>query len=349
MTKSKKMLLLLGVLALLVVAYVAVTSLGGERSPSDSNNLSELEPQESTQTHTFFTMFAEELIAFSFTNGGEKYSFTLSADKTRWHWDDEPSMPINNSYVTLMINAVLELTSTYKYENVTEEAMEGYGLGEDATKLTFTLYDGRELWVLFGKTNAFNYMTYCAVSCDPGTVYMVSSGIPPYFATTPKNMVQDDQLPSFTKTQFYGFQLTLGEESYLCDYDYPDGETTADTEKQMTLYHNSQEIAEVEKETCDALVELVMGWVLDDAATFDPAQYAEYGVSDESANRLTLHYTYTKTYEDATTGTTNSTELQAVCTLILGNATEDGKTYVRMSDQTGVYALDLSAILALAN
>ena len=48
MTKSKKMLLLLGVLALLVVAYVAVTSLGGERSPSDSNNLSELEPQEST-------------------------------------------------------------------------------------------------------------------------------------------------------------------------------------------------------------------------------------------------------------------------------------------------------------
>lgn len=348
MTKSKKMLLLLGVLVLLVVAYVMVTSLGGEKTPSDSN-LSELDSPESAQTHTFFTMFAEELTAFSFTNSGEKYSFTLSEDKTCWHWDDDPTMPINNSYVTLMINAVLELTSTYKYENVSAEAMDDYGLGENATKLTFTLYDGRELWISFGKTNAFNYMTYCVASSDPGTVYMVSAGIPPYFATTPKNMIQDDQLPSFTETQFYGFQLTLGEESYLCDYDYPDGETTAETEKQMTLYQNSQVVREVDDTTCDTLVELVMGWVLDDAATFDPDQYAAYGVTDESANRLTLHYTYTKTYEDATTGTTNSTELQSVCTLILGDTTEDGLTYVRMSDKTGVYALDLSAILALAN
>ena len=347
MTKNKKMLLLLGVLAALIALYVVVTSLGSQTS-SDSN-LSELDTQQSTQTYTFFTLRAEELTAFSFTNQGEKYAFTLSEDKTRWHWDSEPTLPINNSYVTLMINAVLELSSSYKYEGITSDALDGYGLGADAIKLTFTLANGTQTGLLFGKTNSFNYLTYCALTTDPTTVYMISAGIPPYFATTPANMVENDKLPTFTEAQFYGFQLTLGEESYLYDYDYPDGETTAETEKQMTLYHNSQVVDEVDDETCDTLVELVMSWVLDDAATFDPDQYATYGVTDESANQLTLHYTYTKTYEDATTGTTNSTEFQAVCTLLLGNATEDGKTYVRMSDKTGVYALDLSAILALAN
>lgn len=345
MTKSKKMLLLLGVLALLIALYLVITSLGGQEQPD--SNLSELDTP-STQSHTFFTLNASDLTAFSFTNEGTEYAFALSADKTRWSWLGDPTLPISNARMTLMINAVLELSSTHKYENVSADALNDYGLGEGAIRLTFTLTDGTQTGLLIGKTNTFNYMTYCALSSDPSTVYMISAGIPPYFATTPESMIEDDKLPSYTKTQLMGFRLQLGEPSWMYVYEHPTDDTAAAEDKVLVLYDGEQTVS-MSQEASDALVETIMGWKLNDALTFDPARYAEFGVESGSDRMLAVHYTYTKTYEDATTGTTNSTELQTVYTLYLGNTTEDGLTYVRLSDKTGVYALDLSAILALAN
>ena len=346
MTKSKKMLLLLGVLALLIALYLVVTSLGDGREQPDSN-LSELE-QPSTQSHTFFTLNASDLTAFSFTNAGEEYAFTLSADKTRWEWEGDPTLPISNARMTLMINAVLELTSTYKYEDVSADKLGEYGLDDSATRLTFALTDGSQTGLLIGKTNAFNYMSYCALSSDPSTVYMISAGIAPYFATTPENLIEDDKLPSYTKTQLMGFRLQLGEPSWMYVYEHPTDDTAAAEDKVLVLYAEEQNVP-LSQEESDALVETIMGWNLNDALTFDPARYAEFGVESGSDRMLAVHYTYTKTYEDATTGTTNSTELQTVYTLYLGNTTEDGLTCVRLSDKTGVYALDLSAVMALAN
>ena len=340
------MLLLLGVLAMLIALYVAVTSLGGDREQPESN-LSELE-QPSARAEIFFSLNASDLMAFSYTNEGEEYAFTLSADKTRWVWEGDPTLPISNARMTLMINAVMELTSTYKYENVDASMRNDYGLGEDAVRLSFTLADGSQTGLLIGKTNAFNYMTYCALSSDPSTVYMISAGIPPYFATTPAVMIEDDKLPSYTKTQLMGFRLQLNEESWTYVYDHQTDCAGAAEDKVLVLYGEEQNVP-LSQEESDALVEAMMGWNLNDALTFDPARYAEFGVESGSDRMLAVHYTYTKTYEDATTGTTNSTELQTVYTLYLGNTTEDGLTYVRLSDKTGVYALDLSAILALAN
>ncbi|MBQ7338892.1 MAG: DUF4340 domain-containing protein [Clostridia bacterium] len=346
MTKSKKLILLLGILVVLIGVYAVVSIPRGDGE--GDGEMSGLENTEQTETYDFFSLNADKLTAFTYMYDGNEYALTLSEDATSWHWDADPTLPLSNGQITLMINAVLSLSSEYRYTDVDADKLADYGLCEGAQRVIFTLNDGTSEGLIFGKINSFIGMTYCSLVSDPSTVYTVSSGIPPYFTILPTNMVEDDELPSYNKTQFCGFQLQLGENSYLCDYDYVGEQTSADDEKQLTLYKNNDDGTVLDTAKRDALIEVVMGWTLDDAATFDPEYYAQYGVQDDTKNTLSVYYTYTHSFENTETGLTTSTELQGIYKLLLGETTEDGLTYVRLSDATGVYALDLSAILALA-
>jgi hypothetical protein len=111
-------------------------------------------------------------------------------------------------------------------------------------------------------------------------------------------MIEDDKLPSYTKTQLMGFRLQLGEPSWMYVYEHPTDDTAAAEDKVLVLYDGEQTVP-MSQEASDALVETIMGWKLNDALTFDPARYAEFGVESGSDRMLAVHYTYTKTYEDA--------------------------------------------------
>ena len=343
MTKTKKLWLALVVLAVVIVAYVLITSLTEEQTPnvpiSDAGQ---------TQSYSFFTLNANELTAFSYVYNGQEYAYTLSEDQTCWTWDEDPTIPLSNSSITLMMNAVLTLSSEYRYEGVASDALDDYGLGETAQRVHFTYADGTGEGLIFGKINAFNSLAYCCLASDPSTVYMVSAGILPYFTTKPSSMIVDDELPTYTQEQLIGFELEKNGERYLYLYEYLSDTVEAEDEKELVYYPDGGDSEPLDHEVRDTMIAAMLDWYLDDAATFDPERYGEYGVSDDTANRLLVQYTFTQSYTDETTGTTNSTELQTMYTLLLGNTNEDGLTYVRLSDQTGVYALDLSAILALA-
>ncbi len=339
MTKTKKLLLLAGVFVLLLGAYVAVSLLGSEDAPTPPIDN---EP-DTKQTYDVFALNANQLVAFSYTHGGVEYAYTLADDAASWSWDGDGTLPISNGQITMMMQAVLKLTSEYRYEDIAQSALPDYGIDEDARWVKFTLSDGTSERLIFGKTNGYNGLVYACVGSDMTTVYMLDPSLPDTFAVLPSDIVDDDKLPTYKKTQFSGFMLEWNGITYTAKYAYPDGEVGADTEKQLTLYIDNGEGKVLDAEVCDALIESLRGWKLRGAATFDPALYAEYGVHDEARSSLSVYYTYTVEYEDENTGTTNSTEMQGVYKLLLGKAIE-GKTYVRLSDGLGVYALDLGVL-----
>lgn len=347
MTKTKKLLLLLGVLVLLIGAYALVSTLA---SDEDADTPTEDTPgtEQSAQSEPFFTMNANALRAFSYTKDGTLYQYTLSADATRWTWDEDGTLPLSNGLITLMMNSVLSLTSEQKYNNITADALAEYGLTDTAQRLTFTYADGTQDVLLLGKTNFFNNKTYCCTGEDLTTVYMIDPGIAQNFSALPSDLIEDDRLPRYTEAQFHGFKLVLGEAQYLCDYTYPEDDDTENTQRELLLYAGDAEAEVLPGEVREGLIDTMMGWQLADAVTFDPAKYADYGVADDAASTLTIHYTYTQKVTGAENDQTTSTEIQSVCKLLLGNTAEDGLTYVRLADGCGVYRLDVSPVLALA-
>ena len=343
MTKTKKLLLLAGVFVLLLGAYIAITALGGEGEPANPDIPGAQEPE----TYEVFVLNIDDLVAFSYTHDGEEYSYTLADDATSWSWDADATLPISNGQITLMMQAVLNPTTQYRLQSVTADALTDYGLDDQATRLTFTYADRTSDTLLFGNTNGYNGMVYCCLADDLTTVYMVEASLPDTFAVKPADIVENDALPTYKKTQFSGFLLKMGENSYTAKYAYLNEDPASDEEKELTLYINSEEGSVMDAEARDALISALLGWKLKDALTFDPQKYAQYGVSDDATDSLAVYYTYTMKYEDEATGTTNSTEMQGVYTLYLGNKTEDGKICVRLSDGKGVYALDMTALMSL--
>ncbi len=343
MTKTKKILLLLGVFVLLLGAYLALTLPGKQSIDPPAAD----EGAEEMQTYDFFALNPDGLVAFSYTHDGQEYAYTLSADKARWHWEGDPTLPLSNGQITRMMNAVLTLSSEVRYTDVAADTLADYGLGSTAQRVTFRYADGEEDGLIFGKINAFNGMAYCCRGEDTSTVYMVSASILPYFAVKPTNMIENDVLPTYTDEQFLGYELQMGGVGYLYAHEYLSESVSAEDERQLVFYPAEGEPMLLESEVRDTVLETVRSWRLDGAWSFDPDDYEQYGVTDDAADRLRVQYTFTQSYTDETTGTTNSTEMQTMYTLLLGKTTEDGLTYVRLSDAAGVYALDLSLLFSL--
>lgn len=342
MTKTKKLLLLVCAFAVLLGAYLAITALRGDTSPEipDGKN-------EETPKYDIFSLNANALTAFSYTLDGVEYAYTLADDAASWTWDGDHTLPISNGQITMMMQTLLSVSSQYRLENIAQNTLADFGLDDSAMRLKLTYQDGKSDTLLFGSTNAYNSMVYFCLDSDMTTVYMVEASLPGTFAVLPSDIVENDSLPTYKKTQFSGFMLEINGANYTAKYAYENDEPAADEEKQLTLYINSGEGTVTDAEVRDALITEFLGWKLKDAATFDPQNYAQYGVADDTANTLSVYYTYTMEYKDETTGTTNSTEVQGVFKLLLGNAAEDGKTYVRLSDGKGVYALDMTTLMSL--
>jgi hypothetical protein len=342
-TKTKKMLILLGVFVVLVGAYVLVSSLNAP-PPTGDPFAPEDDPKE--PAYTVFALNADQLNCFVSSFGGASYAYHLSEDAQTWFWNDDKTLPLSNSEITLMMSQVVALTSALRYENVADEKLPDYGLDDDAQRVEFRYRDGTGETLIFGKKNVYANGTYCALASAPSTVYVIDSAIPSAFAVQPSAIVEDDKLPTYTASRFSGFLLTWQGTTYTAEYAYPEqDQEDATDEKQFTLYVGGQTRV-LSAEDGAALVAELRGWKLKDAVTFDSALHAEYNVSDENENTLCVYYTYDVKYEDEKTGTTNTVPMQGMYKLYLGNVKEDGSIYVRLSDANGVYLLSMPELMA---
>ena len=343
-SKTKKMLGLLAVLLLLVGAYVAVTQRSDAESPAPDGDQSS-----GQQAQTVLAVDPNMLAAFSYTLDGVEYRYDLSEDYTHWIWEGDVTLPLSNNEITAMISTVTDVTSEHKYQNIAAESLADYGLSDGCFRMTFTFLDGSSLAVRIGKTNVFNGLAYFCREDDPETVYMVKSYLPSFFAKTPADIVEQDALPTFTAPQLRAFRVELGGQSVLANYDDAESEQSGESgEKVLSLYVNDADAVQVDAEAAQAATDALVGLRFERAVTFDPALWESYGVGEQPVGILSVFYTYTNTVENDD-GPMTSTELQTMYQLYFGNTDENGKTWVRLSDQSGVYALDLSAILSLAD
>ena len=161
MKRSKNLLILLAVLVLLVLAYIVMMQF--VKDTEDDDNGKEIYYEATDVVRENITSIAV---------GEDGLSFSAAGDD--WVYDKDADLPIDSSAVALMADTVANLTGTYRLTDVSDEALEEYGL--TSPSLTVKVTEGsKEKVFYFGNYNSSVSAYYFCSHDAKRLVFLVSS------------------------------------------------------------------------------------------------------------------------------------------------------------------------------
>ena len=257
MKRSKKMILMLCALAILVGGYFGVQQLNQTESVSETAGTFDL---------TAKTM--DDLAGLSWTKDEVIYAFTYTNDT--WSTTDQPAWPVQQSAVQAMADSLLGLQGTRKLEDVKNPA--DYGLETPAFSVTAAWKDGSSTTYSMGDATPFADGYYLSLSGQEGTIYTIASSLSAAFNKTQKDLVAMETIPTVAEVvalsvgeSFHAVKLS---ESKTVDPDqlWYDAQTEQplDGSKIETLISDAGGISWEDLVTANADEASLKAWQLDD-------------------------------------------------------------------------------------
>lgn len=311
MKRGKRALILAGVLALLVLAYVGV-----QKSVSRPETVAEESGTYPLTSHT-----AEELTSLQWSSGDGEEQEALHFIKAdgQWQADGDEAFPVKQDSVEALVETLTALEADRKLENV--ENPGDYGLAEPAFSLTAAWSDGTETVYAMGDETTFGDGYYLSLSGEDGTVYTVADSLSDAFSGTLLSFAQMEELPAVETAT----RLVVG--------DTLDAEGTArETEDEEAALRWTWKATgeKLDGSEVEALIDEIknLSWTELKAVNADDEALSGYGLTDEQATGITL-------YDGET----------IVWKLLAGAEAEEGGRYVRLPDSAMVYTADVDALL----
>lgn len=228
--KTLRILILLGVLALLCVGYAIVAVI---------NNVQDAETEEieTNQSNQIVVMNVDEasVYYFSYThdNDGdgvaEELKFTVASDNLTWHWHDKPNLKLTEGIIASFAAALGEMTSTQIIRNVTAEQLKEFGFETPTKYITVCDNINGEQTLTFGTYNSYNSCYYVYVNDKSDTVYLVSSDIFNTYETAVERFVALDALPEIAEDGLLTLTYNDGEHKVECKFVQPENDASSGT------------------------------------------------------------------------------------------------------------------------
>lgn len=258
MKRGKKMALLLGAWALLMVGYVCVGRMN--------------ETTVVSETKGSFPLWQEEKTVSSlrWTQDGEEFSFSLG--ESVWMKDDDTAFPVNQTALENLAKKIAGLTAVRELTDVTRP--EDYGLGTPAFSVTARDEDGNETVYAMGDQTPFEDGYYLSVSGSE-SVYVIESSLATAFGKTLTQLATMESMPEVTEVT----RLTVGD---TLDIRLDDaGEAWVDTATGEML----------DQSAAAALVTEAKGLTWSELITTSATdeQLTQWGLDDAQAVRVTLY------------------------------------------------------------
>lgn len=179
MKRTKKLLLLLGILVLLTGATFAARLITPDENSSTDT--------EADIKFTVLTIESDMVESLSWTYENETLCFTYSEDT--WSYDADSSFPLNKSYIDSMLSSISSIEASKMIEDIEDYSQ--YGLDEPECRITIGYGNGYEL--LIGDTSALDNLRY--LSIGDGNVYLVDNSILSAFSYGLYDILQEEELP----------------------------------------------------------------------------------------------------------------------------------------------------------
>ena len=185
MKRGKKLIVLSGALAVVLVLYLGVTLV--TRHIDNKNAVTETQ---GTFRATTFT--ADEIHSITWTSLGNEYTITKSDDG--WTLNDHEGFRLNQEDAEAMADAVSALKATRRLDGGVEDG--DYGLAEPALTVKVALNDGSEVTLAEGDKNDVTEAYYLRVTADESHVYTVEADLQSAFDQKLSELFVQEALPS---------------------------------------------------------------------------------------------------------------------------------------------------------
>ena len=323
MKRSAKLLIMLGILAILVGGAV-VQKVFFSAEPDVGLS----EDGGSSVQYAVNDVVAENVTAFTYERDGESLSFKKNGEA--WVLDEENAPKIDGDLVSAMVSAIASPGGKNKMENVPSENLASYGL--DAPALSVTVYEGSRIRTyLFGSYNKTAKEYYFCNRAISDIVYTVPSSSFEAFAYSLEDLIVHEKLPEITEDSITSVSFENAEgKTVISAVKTPTEENEAGYEFSAKIERNGDE-SEYSYAELYRMAEEISAWNIDEFVTLNDAEKSEYGF--DSPSYLTVNYTERKEIEaEGTSGGYIDTEKSF--TLVLGKADAEGKYFVKTSENS---------------
>ena len=197
MRRSRKLLVLLGVLVAVCIVTVIV-SMHEEKKEAIKN-----------RDEVVLSLDPEKVTALYWHNESGEFSFTKNE---KWQYDEDEAFPVDEEIVNEMLSLFEEFGAAFTIEDV--EDFGQYGLDEPVCTIMMTSEEAGEIKVTLGDFSKMDSRRY--VSVGDGNVYLVKTDPLDTFNAELSDMILDDEIPEFTQVTHAAFS---GDVAYSFDYD----------------------------------------------------------------------------------------------------------------------------------
>ena len=341
MKRLIKLFVLLGVLVLLVIAYL-IFMLVRSANKDDSYDY-EIVPPIIT-TYTAAQIDIKTMSALSYTTATDEYCFELNSAGNAWVWTANTALPLDNAYFASMASALEKVTAETKFK-VSEAELINYGLSTPWLSVTISDNTYGMQTFSFGSSTADGEKYYFASSSNSDCVYTVSADVASPFSMTPYQMVKNDTLPTIDPDRIQRIEFSSSNDTIT--YTYYDGgkDEHDDTDDYWYVTVNSEDEALLSASICE-----IIGNVYDSIEFSTPVGYTKEEHQDfglDEATAMTIYYSERKTVTDSTTGVSATVTVDKSFCLLLGYMDAQNTLYVRLPDSVLSYSIDASVLSKL--
>ena len=290
MKRYKRIVILLAVLGVACVATFAVSRY--EAYQEEIQNSDEV----------ILEIPTDSVTALSWTIDGETLS--LHRDGT-WLYDGDEAFPVDGDKISDMLAQFDQFGVSFRIENVEDYGQ--YGLDDPACTIQLTA-DDQSYEIKLGDFSQMDEERY--VDIGDGNVYLVTTDPMDSFDVELKDLILNDQIPSFDQVSHITF---AGSENYTVTYEEDSGKSYSADD----VYFN-QEGEPLDTSLVDDYLANLSGVELTDYVTYNAtdAELEEYGLTDPELT-VTVDYSYTD--ED-------NNEVSDTCVVSVARAPDDRAT-----------------------
>lgn len=275
MKRSKRLCILLGVLAVACVATFALSRYQAKKEQIETSGEVVLEiPVDSVQ-------------ALSWEYDGEELAFHKD---DKWIYDEDEAFPVDGEKIEDLLDQFSAMGAAFIIEN--PEDLSPYGLSDPTCSITITT-DEETYTILLGGYSTMDSQRY--VSIGDGNVYLVADDPLDDYDVGLRDLLDPDDIPDFDQVSKVTF---TGSENYEIFYEaYEEGSTRTYCADDVYFAQQEDGTLPLDTDKVTSYLQTIRYLDLSDYVTYNVTdeELAQYGLDDP---QLTIQVDYTEENED---------------------------------------------------
>lgn len=320
--KITNLMILLAVLILLAVSYVILRN----------HNQAEQKEEESAETSEIVSVDVDNIKKIGFMISGESVVFVKDGDL--WKMESDENFPVKAEQITVLTDALAEVTANRTLEDV--EELSEYGLDDPENVIEVTTADDENIKIAVGSTNESTGDCYVYLNDDKNTVYTTDSDFSTVFAGSLMNYAEGEDYPTIIGSNIEKVELDQADHSFVLQ--------SSDTAVSGWSYTDSNgNVKDAESSAVSSLQSAIAGFTYANYYEYHCETPETYGLDQPYA---TLKVSYTEAEED-TDSESSDEETQTVeksMVLYIGDEDGNGNRYTMVDGSTEVHAISTESL-----